>query len=612
MQALTRSATRGSRLALAGLTALALAASPTLSASSASTSWSRSATLDAGLTTVGSSLQSVIVSGAHGAGALVQKAVHAVGGTSVKPLPIVDGVSVDVPANRLDELSRAPGVTAVTRNRAVSLSSNGWDDQVSSSTYAWTSQAANAWGTSNGGAGVSVAVLDTGVSHVGDLAGRVMAGPDMSGEENNQVDSYGHGTVMAGIVAGNGADSAPYPRTGVAPKAQIVSVKVAGANGATDVSTVLAGMSWIGAFRETYNIKVLSLSWGVPSTQDPRIDPLNYAVERLWTSGVTVVAAAGNSGPNAGTILKPGDDPLVLTVGAYDDKADASWSNDTVPQWSSQGPTPTGLAKPDLVAPGRTLIATRSPGSTVEQQNPRSLVGGSYIKGSGTSEATAVTAGVAALLLAAHPTWGPDQVKYALTSTAYPISGVARSVQGSGRIRANAAMSANVTNAVVATLRSDASGSLNASRGTGNQVSTTCNGVTKVLDDETTAWCGPWDGNAWTGNAWTGNAWTGNAWTGNAWTGNAWTGNAWTGTAWTGNAWTGNAWTGNAWTGNAWTGVAWTGNAWTGSAWTSAVYEDDTTTFLSAFWGAHPKYFKHLPGETSDPVPSHQQPHEHD
>ena len=598
MQALPRTAPR---LPVALLLATALAASATTMSAAASTSWSRSATLDTGLTTVGSAVQSVIVSGAAGASDLVRKAVASVGGTHEKPLPIVNGVSVDVPANRLAELSNAPGVTAVTRNRAVQMQSNAWDDTTTSSSYAWTSGATQTWSAANGGSGVSVAVLDTGVSPVNDLSGRVMNGPDLSGEGKNTVDSYGHGTVMAGIIGGSGADSQPTPRTGVAPGATIISVKVAGANGATDVSTVLAGLSWIGAFKDTYNIRVLNLSWGVPSTQDPRIDPLNYAVERLWTSGVTVVVAAGNNGPNAGTILKPGDDPLVITVGAFDDKGDTVTTNDSIPTWSSQGPTAQGLAKPDLVAPGRTLIATRSPGSTVETQNPKSLIAPSYIKGSGTSEATAVTSGAAALLLAAHPTWTPDQVKYALTSTASPIPNTARSLQGAGRVQTNLANAANVAAAPAQAMNADASGTLAAARGTSNQVSVTCNGVTKVLNDETTSWCAPWLGTAWTGTAWTGTAWTGTAWTGTAWTGTAWTGTAWTSTQWSGTAWTGTAWTGTAWT-----GTAWTGTAWTGTAWTSAEYDvDDTTAFLSAFWGAHPRYDQHIPGETSENAPGH-------
>jgi serine protease AprX len=591
---------------MTGLIGLALVAalagsSLVASSSAAPRSAPRVPSLDAGLPTTGG-LQHVVVSGAVGAAELVRSAVAAVGGTSDRSLPIVDGVSATVPADRLLELTRQPGVTAVTADRKAKLYASSWDDTLSASSYVWTSQAGQVVQSGKKGAGIGVAVLDTGVSAVNDLAGRIVAGPDLSGEQRNAVDSYGHGTVMAGIIAGNGADGGSTPRTGIAPAAHIVSVKVAGANGVADVSTVLAAMSWVGAFKDTYGIRVMNLSWGVPSTQAPSVDPLNYAVQRLWTSGVTVLVAAGNSGPSTGTIMKPGDDPMVITVGAYDDRSDLNVDNDVVPAWSSQGPTAQGVAKPDLVAPGRSLVATRSPGSTVERENPKALVSPSYIKGSGSSEATAVTAGAAALMLSNNPALTPDQVKAALVSTARPIANVSRNAQGAGRLQLTPALAKDVSAVLSAVSTATGAGTLQGSRGRSPLVTVTCDLLPKVLNDESTSWCLPWDGNAWTGNAWTGNAWTGNAWTGNAWTGNAWTGNAWTGATWSGNAWTGNAWTGNAWTGNAWTGMAWAGNAWTGNAWTSAEYEFDE--FLSAFWGDKTHWWKKLPGEESELSPS--------
>jgi serine protease AprX len=209
--------------------------------------------------------------------------------------------------------------------------------------------------------------------------------------------------------------------------------------------------------------------------------------------------------------------------------------------------------------------------------------------------------GIAALLVAAHPTWTPDQVKYALTSTATPVAGFPRSVQGAGRVSAVSATSANVSAAPAQAMNADGSGSLQASRGTANQVSVTCNGSAKVLNDETTSWCAPWSGTSWTGTAWNSTAWAGTSWTGTSWTGTAWNGTSWTGTSWTGTSWTGTSWTGTSWT-----GTSWTGTSWTGTSWTSAEYDDAVdTSFLSAFWGAHPKWDKHLPGETSEDAPGH-------
>ncbi len=590
---------RRARAFLAPATVLALVAGPALLAASGTASAApRPHTLDPGLRTKGHASVRVVVSGTSQS--LVRAAVLVAGGRHLRPLGIIRGVAAAVPADQLAALGRAAGVTAVTADRAIHLSGNTWDESVTSSSYAWNSQAPATWAqTGNKGTGVGIAVLDTGVSSVGDLAGRLLQGPDFSGENQNTVDSFGHGTVMAGIAAGDGTAAGTKPRTGVAPAANIIAVKAAGRNGATDVSTVLSAMTWIGAFKDTYNIKVLNLSWGVPSTQDPLIDPLNFAVEKLWTMGITVVAAAGNSGPNMGTILKPGDDPLVVTVGAYDDKGDSNAANDSVPAWSSQGPTAQGRMKPDLVAPGRTLVATRAPGSLIEVQNPQALVGSAYIKGSGTSEATAVTSGAAALLLAAHPTWTPDQVKYALVSTAVRLTGVATTLQGAGRLQIKSAVNASVGLVLPQLPIATGTGSLQASRGLASPLSSSCGDVTWLLNDDSSSWCG-----AWTGSAWTGSAWTGSAWTGSAWTGSAWTSSAWTGSAWTGSAWTGSAWTGSAWTGSAWTGSAWTSNDYSGAGDAPSPADGSAGTsyrggFLTAFYGDQPKYGRIIAGEVS-------------
>ena len=460
-----------------------------------------------------------------------------------------------------------------------------------------------------------------------DFSGRLVHGPDLSGE-GSTVDTFGHGTVMSGIIAGNGADSAGQAGgayTGVAPGATVVSVKTAGRNGAADVTTMLQAMHWVSAYKDQFNIRVLNLSWGFLSTQSPSVDPINYAVQRLWAQGIVVVVAAGNSGPSAGTITKPADDPVAITVGAFNDKGDLSTTNDSLVDWSSRGPTAQGLTKPDVVAPGRTLVATRSYGSAVEAENSRALVAPSYIKGSGTSQAAALVSGLAALLVQQRPELTPDQVKALLKSTALPMPSLGGNEQGTGRVQLGAALAAATpTNASQVHL-SDARGlgSVEASRG-GRNVQTDCgnDGTIDVIRGEIDTRCQVWDGNAWTGNAWTGNAWTGNAWTGNAWTGNAWTGNAWTnatwtgnawtggtwsgnawtGNAWTGNAWTGNAWTGNAWTGSTWTGNAWTGNAWTGNAWTTGEYDiDPDPIFATAFYGGRPRSDQRINGEVSYP-----------
>ena len=573
--------------ALGLLAASAPAAGVSGSSDADGNSWRRGA-LDPGLPVSGGGLQRVVVTGVTGSLEVLRRAVAAVGGDVGRPLPLVDGVSATVPAGRLPELAAADGVRAVTADRSAKLWTTGWDDSLSASSFVWTSGTNVAWQAGARGTGVGVAVLDTGVSAHADLAGRLLHGPDLSGEAVHDVDTYGHGTVMAGLVAGSGAAAAPTPRTGVAPGAHVVSVKVAGRNGATDVSTVLAGMHWVAAFKDTYKIRVMNLSWGVPSTQDPAVDPLSHAVQRLWQLGITVVVAAGNSGPTRGTITKPGDDPVVLTVGAYDDRGDLNLSNDVVPHWSSQGPTAQGVRKPDLVAPGRTVVAARAAGSYVEQQNPKAHVAPSYIKGSGSSQAAAVTSGAAALLLAARPHLTPDQVKAALLRSAAPIPNVAATAQGAGRLQAGAALTADVTVVPAQPLTGAGTGALDASRGTMARVEVVCNGVAKTLNDETTSWCSTWEGASWRDASWTADYWQSDGWTAMGWSADAWSGASWRGASWRG----------ASWRTEGWSGASWRTTSWTSDQWTSAEYGDEE--FLAAFWGEHTRPGRPLPGERTE------------
>jgi serine protease AprX len=608
---------RGRAAVLVTVAVLAGVASPAAQAgvtwrSEAGSSAGDSGKVDPGLSRVSETPAAVIVQATPGQMDGAIAAVEAAGGQVGTLLPIVDGFAATVAGTALDQVAASPDVVAVTADRVGHFESFSYDLTTTASNFTRTSGATQAWAQGKLGDGIGVAVIDTGVSSMNDLSGRIVFSPDLSGE-GTTIDSYGHGTVMAGIIGGSGADSSGRTGgafTGVAPHATIVSVKTAGRNGAVDVSTILQAMHWVAAYKDQYNIRVLNLAWGTPSTQSPSVDPLDYAVQRLWQLGIVVVVAAGNGGPNAGTITKPGDDPVVITTGAYDDKQNSDPSDDSLSPWSSRGPTAAGAVKPDLVSPGRTLVATRSFGSYVEQNNPKALISPSYIKGSGTSEATAVTTGLVALLLQANPGLTPDQVKAVLRNTASPIPNVANTSQGAGRVQLGAALTAaaNPGAASWQTLSAGGLGSIEASRG-GMDVQTDCNGdgVMETIQGEIDVRCQPWDPAAWTGAAWTGAAWTGAAWTGAAWTGAAWTGAAWTGGTWTGGswygaAWTGAAWTGAAWTGAAWTGAAWTGVAWTGAAWTSALY-DLLTMFLTAFWGDHPRWNQHVYGEVSDPPP---------
>ncbi|MCU1692557.1 MAG: Serine protease AprX [Frankiales bacterium] len=412
------------------------------------------------------------------------------------------------------------------------------------------------------GRGSVVALVDTGIADLPDLAGRVLpvADPDdprapdgrcvdFSGESSCE-DGYGHGTFVAGLIAGTGASSGGTYR-GAAPGARLVSVKIAGRTGAADVSKVLAGIQWVVSFRERYGIDVLNLSLGTDADTDPSVDPLDRAVQRATAAGITVVVAAGNAGTapdGGGTVFKPGDDPSVLTVGAVDDLATGSVQDDRVPAFTSRGPTAQGLAKPDVAAPGAHLVSLRVPGSFVEESaQGAGVVDATYRRGSGSSFATALVSGLVADLHQAHPDWTPARLKAAVVATAAPGKlGQPRAV-GAGVVNAAAAVKSSATGA--SAVGTGELGTLEAARGTVHVARTDCGQLAQLLDKrcstgltgETTSQGGlprTFDPNAFSG-AWTPETWYSSQWSGNSWLGNSWLGNSWLGNSWLGNSWLG-------------------------------------------------------------------------
>jgi len=530
-----------------------------------------SAVVDPGIPTTGSAPVEVIVQGRRGVTwTALQDAVTAAGGQVVARLPIVDGATVRLAADQVEVLASQAGVAAITLDREVTFEELTYDESGTASAFVGASRAGAAWRAGHLGQGIGVAVLDSGVSEMPDLRGRIVHGPDLSGE-GKLVDTYGHGTVMAGIIAGNGTDSAGRSGgayTGIAPRAHVVAVKAAGANGAADVTTLLQGMHWVAAYQQQFNIRVLNLSWGTASTQDPAVDPLNHAVQRLWKQGIVVVVAAGNSGPTAGTIMKPADDPLVISVGAFNDNGTAALSDDEGVSWTSQGPTRNGLAKPDVIASGRRVVAQRSYGSTVEKENGKALLAPSYVRGSGSSQAAAVTSGAAAVLLSARPDLTPDQVKALLTRTADPIAGVSPASQGKGRIDLAEALTADPGPASWQSATSSGLGSIDASRG-GRWVQNDCggDGTLDVVKGEIDVRCEPWNGSSWSGSSWSGSSWSGSSWSG------------------------------SSWSGSSWSGSSWSGSSWSGGEWTTGQYEGEEDLFLNAWWGFNPPAGVRIPGE---------------
>jgi serine protease AprX len=364
-----------------------------------------------------------------------------------RTLSIVGAASGTLRGAQIVALASLPSVERVVRDETFNVSWTAVDAAAAASEAGILAiNAPQAWSTLGvSGKGIGVAVIDSGVADHPDLAGRIAARVDLTGELS-QGDPGGHGTHVAGLIAGDGSAS-NSAWTGVAPQASIVSVRVIDAAGHAKLSTIFDGMQWVLANRATYNIKVVNMSFGGTPTSGYSQDLLASAAEMLNFAGLTVVVAAGNSGPGASSITSPATDPFVITVGAADDNGTAGLLDDSLAVWSSRGPAAfDGIAKPDLVAPGRKMIGLRAAGSTIDAAYPERRItapgatDASYFSMSGTSMAAPVVAGVAALYLERDPLATPLLVKRQLVASARPLFGVPAAAQGAGVVDALAAL----------------------------------------------------------------------------------------------------------------------------------------------------------------------------
>jgi serine protease AprX len=465
------------------------------------------------------------------------------------------------------------------------------------------------WDAGFTGNGVGVAVIDTGVTPVPGLDGsdKVVYGPDLSLDSQNanlaNLDSNGHGTFMAGLIAAHPpAHSAPHwrassaPYSGMAPDARILSVKVGATDGEVDVTQVIAAIDWVVQHRNDrgMNIRVISLSYGTNSTQSYLDDPLAYAAEQAWKAGIVVVAAAGNTGFQQGAgapgVADPALDPFVVAVGGYDTMGTSTNADDRLGDYSasSAGCAPPACKGPDILAVGSHLQGLRDPGSFIDLNHPEGRLGDSYFRGSGTSEAAALAAGAIALILQRYPDMTPDDVKAFLAKGADALAGFDSSAQGAGEIDLfNLLDDPPITGAQQDFPPGTGLGTIEGSRGSDHLMA---NGVVLKGEEDIfgapidtaalalseaaqASWNGGmWNGNTWSGNTWSGNSWSGNTWSTNGWFGNSWSGNTWSGNTWSGNTWSGNTWSGNSWSGNSWSGNTWSGNSWSGNSWSGGSW----------------------------------------
>ena len=404
-------------------------------------------------------------------------------------------------------------------------------------------RATDMWDAGYTGAGVDIAMIDSGVSPGTGLtySGKVIHGPDLSFESQNSgtihVDTFGHGTHLAGIMVGQEEGIRDITKEkkkfiGMAPDSRLVSLKVADRNGVTDVSQVIAAIDWVVQHRNDngLNIRVLNLAYGTDSVQPHLVDPLSHAIEQAWKAGIVVVVAAGNDGLGS-ALRNPATNPYVIAVGASDPNGTGDSIDDQVLGFSSCG---TKARYVDIVAPGKSIASSYAEGSTAAINHPDSI-SGTLMRGTGTSQAAAVVSGGVALLVEQRPHATPDQIKALIMSNANRISGASTTCQGAGAFTLKNLADATLSPTPWARQRyssSTGTGSLEASRGT---VHIEADGV--VLEGEQDIFGNAWDGASWSILAAAGASWSGASWSGASWSGASWSGASWSGSSWSGHAW---------------------------------------------------------------------------
>jgi serine protease AprX len=573
-------------------------------------------------------------------------AVTNCGGQVTSSLDIIESVGAALSADLQSCVLSQPGVVSITPNTAVTTGGGNPDDNAEKdkdkdngskketlgkapeTDYADVTGADLVWSKGKvTGEHVTVAVVDSGVETLKGLDdNRITGWIDFVDGKKKPVDPNGHGTHVAGVIA-NSQVGADGEANGMAPGVDLVAVRVLGEDGSGTYENVIKGIQWVVKNRAKYNIRVMNLSLVSPAQSPYWADPLDRAVTAAWASGITVVAAAGNDGPGPMTISVPGNNPYVITAGAFTDAyTPMVFDDDYLAPFSAAGPTLDGFTKPDVLAPGAHMVSTMANSSFVARNHQADRVGSDYFSMAGTSQASATVSGVVALVISAHPDLTPNQVKYRIMASALPWMSVEPQQavysiwqQGNGRL--------NAPDAVFARLSGEANLGMDIRADLADKIH--YEGYS-YYDQETGLFklggeyaglgggFGNWDGSytpgagaigAWSGaiGAWSGaiGAWSGaiGAWSGaiGAWSGaiGAWSGaiGAWSGAlgAWSGaiGAWSGaiGAWSGaiGAWSGGytSWAGgaEAWTGSEpWSGKGYSEAgfVHNFKTGTIVSS------------------------------
>jgi len=462
----------------------------------------------------------------------------------------IGGVSAQLTGRQILTLARRPDVAAITADVPVVLTGSFSNKQ----RWPYVSGVAQSWNASTAPNAPAIAVVDSGVdASRADFGGRVIKQVTMTSlTPNAPGDGRGHGTFVAGIAAGSGSGYA-----GASPYSKIVSIDVMDDNGMAMTRDVVAAADWILQNKGTYNIRVANFSLHSSAWASVLFDPLDKAVEKLWFSGVVVVAASGNYGVDgqpSGVPYAPGNDPFVITVGADDIDGSVSTNDDYAAPWSAYGYTLDGFAKPDVAAPGRYIVGPVSATATLTLERPTSVVAPGYMQLSGTSFAAPIVAGTAAQILGKNPSWTPDQVKGALMVSAKPVPGAAPLSVGVGVIDVQKGMA--VTNPP------------NPNLALNKFVVSASGGSGKVFD------AASWANTAMGDASWANASWASASWSSASWSSASWASASWASASWASASWASDSAATASWADASWASASWADNA-EGDA-------SDTGEFLSA------------------------------
>ena len=452
---------------------------------------------------------SVIVQGPGARGAA------AAAGRVTKDLSFVGGVAAEIPASALRGLAHNPNVSFVAPNAPIAFAGD-----ISTSSlvthFPGRASAGNPWSAGAYGAGVGIAIIDSGVTPSVDFGSRLVQ-VRLDGQADSLDDSVGHGTMVAGVAAGHSPDG---KFIGIAPRANIYAININRPSGVY-TSDVITALKWVFDNAHAHNIRIVNLSLTETVKSSYQDSALDLAVERLWASGVFVVVSAGNLGADQ-VDYAPANDPLVMTIGAFDTMGTSGPGDDRMLPWSSGGKTINSIAKPELVAPGRRIASPLPAGSALDTRAPAAnRIASGYAEISGTSFAAPQVAGAAAIIFEWHPTWSPDNVKWVLIAK-----------QG-----------AKPRDSKVGALSLSSSYNYSGTPGRANQSveALVCAPGSTCLTNGAVA--SKWDSSSWNSSSWNSSSWNSSSWNSSSWNSMTdWDSSSWNSSSWNSSSWNSASW----------------------------------------------------------------------